>query len=304
MLRIRRVEEAIADRYPENQMKCPVHLSLGQELVPIAICAHLSDHDHVYSTHRCHAHYLAKGGDLPAMLAELYGKETGCCRGRGGSMHLVWPETGMMGSSALVGGTIPLTVGSALAFSRDKKDHVAVAFFGDGATEEGIFYESLNFAQLKKLPTIFVCENNQYATYSHQSVRQARLNIADRAAGFGVYSETVDGYDLDASYAAAGRAIRRARLGGGPTFLEFRTYRFRDHVGPADDIAVGYRTQEEVDIWKKRCPLIHFLGTAPLAVRERMEKAIQEEIQAAFAFAHSSPFPTIENGLKGLYAPA
>jgi len=304
MLRIRRVEEAIADRYPENQMKCPVHLSLGQELVPIAICAHLSHRDHVYSTHRCHAHYLAKDGDLPAMLAELYGKDTGCCKGRGGSMHLVWPETGMMGSSALVGGTIPLAVGSALAFSREKSDRVAVAYFGDGATEEGIFYESLNYAQLKNLPTIFVCENNLYATYSHQSMRQARLNIADRAAGFGVYSETVDGYDLEASYSAAGRAVRRARSGGGPTFLEFRTYRFRDHVGPADDVSVGYRTQAEIDLWKNRCPLNRFLEEISSADRQKMEETIKQEIEEAFSFAQRSPFPQIAEGFKGLYAPA
>jgi len=304
MLRIRRIEEAVADRYPENRMKCPVHLSLGQELVPVAVCAHLTHEDHVYSTHRCHAHYLAKDGDLKAMIAELYGRETGCCKGRGGSMHLVWPETGMMGSSALVGGTIPIAVGSAFAFSRDNSRHVAVAYFGDGATEEGIFYESLNYAQLKSLPVIFVCENNQYATYSHQRVRQAKLNIADRAAGFGVYSKTVDGYDLDASYLAVGAAVQRARSGGGPSFLEFRTYRFRDHVGPAEDISVGYRTQEEVDTWRQRCPITRFLNELSPADRQLLEDRIASEINEAFAYAESSAYPSQNPGAREIYAPA
>ncbi len=304
ILLIRRVEEAIAERYPSNQMKCPVHLSIGQELVPVAISSHLTRFDHVYSTHRCHAHYLAKDGDLKAMLAELYGKETGCCKGRGGSMHLVWPETGMMGSSALVGGTIPIAVGSALAFSRDKSKNVAIAYFGDGATEEGIFYESLNFAQLKNLPVIFVCENNQYATYSHQSSRQATHSITDRAKAFGMFSQIVDGYDLDASYLAAGQAVQRARAGNGPTLLEYRTYRFRDHVGPGEDIQVGYRTQEELNSWKGRCPVETFLIGISAEERKVLESGIREEIEEAFAFAEKSPFPDVAKGLGELYAPA
>lgn len=308
MLRIRRVEEAIADAYPAKEMKCPIHLSIGQEAVPVGLCAHLTDADHVYSTHRCHAHYLAKRGDLAAMMAELHGKATGCCRGKGGSMHLGWPKTGMMGASALVGGTIPLAVGSALAFAREKSSRVSVAFFGDGASEEGIFYESLNFAQLKKLPVIFACENNLFATYSRQEARQATTNIASRGETFGMHCEQVDGYDVEKVYEVSERAVARARRGEGPSLLEFMTYRWRDHVGPLGDLEIGYRTKEEVEAWEKRCSILSLEtkltaeGALTEAEKNDLEAAIYEEIQASVAFARRSPFPAKEEIFEHIYA--
>lgn len=302
ILRIRRVEEAIADSYPRREMRCPVHLSIGQEVPPIALCSQLNEKDHLYSNHRCHAHYLAKGGDLNAMIAELHGRRTGCCQGKGGSMHLVWPEAGMMGASALVGGTIPIGVGSALAFRMANETRVAVSMFGDGASEEGVFFESMNFAQLKRLPMIFACENNRYATYSHQHSRQAHLDITRRATAFGMKAMRVDGSDLATCVAAAEIAVARARKGEGPTLIEFSTYRWRDHVGPAEDTHIGYRTQEELDTWKARCPLnrlSEFFSTEEIT---QLEVKIRDEIESAFAFARSSSQPLPKDVTKDVYA--
>ncbi len=299
MLRIRRIEEAIADHYPKGEMKCPVHLSIGQEAVAVGVCAPLTTKDHVYSNHRCHSHYLAKEGDLPAMMAELFGRSTGCARGKGGSMHLVDFSVGMMGASALVAGTIPMAAGSALAFQRAGEPRVAVTFFGDGATEEGILYESLNFAALKKLPVLFVCENNGYATYSSVSARQAVTSSAERARGFGLPAFQIDGNDVLAVQAAASEAVARARAGEGPTYLECITYRLRDHVGPAWDHAVGYRTREEVEAWMARCP-VEKMGTS--RDRDVWEAEIAEEIRDAFEYARSSPFPAREDLLEEVYA--
>ncbi len=308
MLRIRRVEETIADEYPNKEMKCPVHLSIGQEAVPVGICEQLSTADRVYSTHRCHAHYLAKDGSVPKMIAELFGKVTGCCRGKGGSMHLVDHEKGMMGSSALVGGTIPLAVGSALSFSIEKKPLVSIAFFGDGGSEEGLFYESMNFAALKKLPVIFAIENNQYATYSHQKSRQATTDIYKRGDSFGIPSAQVDGNDVETVYHTAKEAIERGRKGQGPTVIEFQTYRWRDHVGPSTDIEVGYRTQAELDGWMEKCPIqrleTKLLAQGLLTPRERdeIEAKIKTEIAEAFAFARESRYPNPSEIYTDIYA--
>jgi len=308
MVRIRRVEEAVADAYSKQEMKCPVHLSIGQEAVPVAICAHLSDEDHVYSTHRCHAHYLAKKGNIAKMISEMHGKVTGCCKGKGGSMHLVQRETGMMGSSALVGGTIPMAVGSALAFSRERKPLVSIAFFGDGATEEGIFYESMNFAALKKLPVIFAIENNNFATYSHQKARQATLDIHTRGNTFGIASAKIDGNDVEACYQAAAEAVDRARKGQGPTVLEFTTYRWRDHVGPNFDWEIGYRTRQEVEQWMEKCPIrkleakLTQAGILSDDEKNRIENRLKDEIKEAFAFAKASAFPAPSEIFTDIYA--
>lgn len=308
MLRIRRVEEAIAIEYPKKEMRCPVHLSIGQEAVPVGICELLSSNDRVYSTHRCHAHYLGKGGDLNAMIAELFGKATGCCKGKGGSMHLVDRSVGMMGSSALVGGTIPMAVGSALALKRDELPFVSIAFFGDGATEEGIFYESMNFASLQKLPVIFAVENNQYATYSHQSARQADVDILKRGKAFSIPSERVDGNDVLQVMKASRKAIERARSGGGPTLFEFTTYRYRDHVGPNYDVEIGYRTQSEVDRWMKQCPIDRLETQMRKKHRfsdedkARIESEIKQEIDHAFALARKAPYPELKEIFTDIYA--
>lgn len=310
MLRIRRIEEAVADEYPKQEMRCPVHLSIGQEAVPVALSAQLTVEDHVFSTHRCHAHYLAKGGSLNAMMAELFGKSTGCARGKGGSMHLVDVSQGMMGSSALVGGTIPMATGSALSMKMKRQKHLAVAYLGDGATEEGIFYESINFAALKKLPVLFVVENNLYATYSHQRARQATDAILSRGASFGVPGVSIDGNDVEACYKAFEPAIERARNGEGPSVMEFRTYRWRDHVGPNFDIPVGYRTQDELDGWMRRCPIdklkMSLLSSGEFSSEayEALEKSIRNEIEMALAFARQSPLPEPLEVSRNVYAPA
>lgn len=308
MLRIRRVEEAVADRYGQQQMRCPVHLSIGQEAVPVCLSAHLTPADRVYSSHRCHAHYLAKGGDLNAMIAELHGRVTGCAKGKGGSMHLVDVKQGMMGSSALVAGSVPLAVGSALKFKLACEDSLSVAYLGDGGAEEGIFFECLNFASLKKLPVLFVVENNQYATYSHQSARQPVTAIFRRGEPFGMATSFADGYDLDAVLGAVNVAVKRAREGEGPTLLEFSTCRWRDHVGPGHDWDVGYRTKQEVEDFVSRCPLrwleASLVESGELAETERdaIEAAIRSEIDAAFEHALSSPLPAPEELNRDIYA--
>jgi acetoin:2,6-dichlorophenolindophenol oxidoreductase subunit alpha len=308
MLTIRRVEEAIATEYPKQEMKCPIHLSIGQEAVPVGICAQLSKEDRVWSTHRCHAHYLAKGGSIPKMIAELYGKVTGCCKGKGGSMHLVDYENGMMGASALVGGTIPLAVGSALTFALHKKPNVSIAFFGDGGTEEGIFYESMNFASLKRLPVIFAVENNFYATYSHQKARQANTSIAKRGEAFNIPNATVDGNDINAVYQISSEAITRAKSGDGPSLIEFITYRWRDHVGPNFDVEVGYRTQKEVDEWIAKCPIqrledeLNRSGKLSKSEKANIEADIKKEIETAFDFARVSQLPSTTEIFTDIYA--
>ena len=307
MLRIRRVEEKIVELYPQQEMRCPTHLSLGQEAAAAGVCAALWDVDRIFSTHRCHAHYLAKGGDLKRMFAELYGRKTGCAKGKGGSMHLVQPDLGIMGASAIVGGSLPIAVGSALAAKMQGRDRVAVAFFGDGAVEQGAFHESLNFASLQKLPVLFVCENNFFATHSHQSARQPADNIYERAAGYVIPGIRVDGTDVWAVYEAARSAVERARSGAGPTLLEIRLYRWKEHVGPNFDYALGYRTKEELDTWMARCPLRLFAerltaeGVCQQAELARMAAELDGEIDKAVRYARASPEPTRDDMLADVY---
>lgn len=309
MLRIRRVEEAIATRYAEQEMRCPVHLSIGQESVPVAVCASLQRSDYAMSSHRSHAHYLAKGGSIPKMLAEIYGKDTGCSRGKGGSMHLIDLDQGFLGATPIVGSTIPIGVGAALSSKMRNDGRVTVVFFGDGAAEEGVFHESLNFAVLKQLPVVFVCENNFYSVYSHLRVRQSeRRQLFDVARGHGLPSEQVDGNDIQASYAVAAQAVERARAQQGPTFLEFTTYRWREHCGPEFDNHIGYRTEQEYLAWKERCPIArleqHLRRSGDLTdnLLASMESRIQGEIEQAFAFAKESPFPTKADLTTFVYA--
>ena len=305
---VRRAEETIVALYGEQEMRCPTHLSIGQEASAVGVCAALRPSDVVYSGHRCHAHYLAKGGDLRRMMAELYGRETGCARGKGGSMHLVDPAAGAMGASAVVAGSIPLAVGSALASRMRDGDGVAVAFFGDGAVEEGTFQESLAFAALRRLPVVFACENNFYATYSPLASRQVADNIFERGAPLRVPGVRVDGNDVTAVYRAAREAVARARRGDGPTLLELRTYRWRDHVGPGFDIAVGYRTQAELDGWMARDPVGCFARALEKAgiLAEPARAALDAELDAAVAdavaFAKASEFPAAAELFADVYA--
>jgi TPP-dependent pyruvate/acetoin dehydrogenase alpha subunit len=308
MMRIRCAEETLADRYREQEMRTPTHFSIGQEAVAVGVCAALKRDDVVYSGHRCHAHYLAKGGDLPAMVAELYGKETGCARGRGGSVHLNDPAVGVIASSAILGQTMAAAVGSALAFKLDGSERVAVTFFGDGTVEEGIFHESLNFAEVKRLPVIFVCENNGYSTHTALSVRQREdIPIHERAKSYGIATRLVDGNDVFAVNDVAREIVGLAREGHGPLFVECTTYRWREHVGPLWDYDKGYRTREDVESWIARCPIRR--ATDQLVVEgvwtrddvRVLETALAAEVEQAITLAKAAPFPSTTELTVGTY---
>jgi pyruvate dehydrogenase E1 component alpha subunit len=298
MLRVRLVEERIAAVYAEQQMRCPVHLSIGQEAVAAGVSVALEPDDWALSGHRAHAHYLAKGGSLRAMIAELYGRVTGCCEGKGGSMHLVDTTVGFLGSVPIVGSTIPIAVGTALASRMRGEPRVTVAYFGEGATEEGVFHEALNYAVLRKLPVVFVCENNLFSVYSPLSVRQPQGRAVWRLAeGYGVEAWHGDGNDAVAVYERTRIAADKARSGAGPTFLEFETYRWREHCGPNYDNDLGYRRVEEFEAWKARDPLPRLAGRliaeghSSRAALEELARTIEAECDDAFHFAKTSPFP-------------
>lgn len=308
MVRIRRVEETLAELYPAGEMRTPTHFSIGQEAVAVGVCGALRRDDVVYSGHRCHAHYLAKGGDLHGMVAELYGRETGCARGRGGSVHLNDPDVGVIASSAILGQTMAVAVGTALAFTMDGRDQVAVTFFGDGTVEEGIFHETLNFAVMRRAPVLFVCENNGFSTHTRLEVRQpASVSIHARAASYGMPSRLVDGNDVFAVHAAAREAVAHARGGAGPFFLECTTYRWREHVGPQWDYDKGYRTKAEVDAWIARCPIrraserLLSEGVSTLERIAAMGRASQIEVDEAVAAARAASFPAVEDLTLGTY---
>ena len=293
MLRIRRVEEAVAELYRQGHIAAPVHLSIGQEAVAVGVMSALEQTDKIVSTHRCHGHYLAKGGNLKKMFAELLGKETGCCRGYGGTMHLFDDKAGHVVSSPLVGASISFAVGIALAAKLKGEPTVAVAFFGDGATEEGIFWESLNFASVHKLPVVFVCENNLYATHSHILKRQPSDEIVSRVRPHGVSVQRVDGNDVCTVYSHALQAVAAARHGI-PVFLEAQTYRIREHWGINDDAELGYRSREEIEKWRGLCPIGRLTGPLFGDSHDKLaafEKEIAAEIREATCFALGSPLP-------------
>lgn len=305
MLLIRRAEEAIARRYPEQKMRCPVHLSIGQEAAAVGVCAALGSADQAVSTHRSHAHYLAKGGDLDALIAELHGKATGCCGGRGGSMHLSDRDAGFLASTAIVGNSIPVGVGMALAQQVNGLADVTCVFLGDGAVEEGVFYESANFAAVRKLPVLFACENNLYSVYSPLSKRQpAGRSLAQLARTIGLVAETVDGNDVQAVHAAASAAVAALRAGGGPRFIEMTTYRWLEHCGPFDDDPLHYRPHGELEDWKRRDPIRGELARLNVddAWLSHTERTIGARIEAAFAKAEAAPFPAPESARSGIYA--
>ena len=306
MLRIRLVEEAIADRYGEGEMRCPVHLSIGQEAAAVGVCEALAQSDKVYSTHRCHAHYLAKGGNLKRMFAEICGKAEGCVGGRGGSMHLMDVERGMMASIPIVSSSIPIAVGSALADKRVRNGKVTVTFFGDASIEEGVFHESANFASLHRLPVIFVCENNLYSVYTHLRQRQPERPLTDVARAHAMHALHGDGNDIEETFRLASEAVARARGGAGPTFLLLDTYRWREHCGPGFDNHIGYRTVAEYQTWEERCPIQGLrgrLGASLTAERERaMVTEIAAEIEDARAFALAAPLPDPGQASRHVYA--
>lgn len=301
VLRIRVVEERLAALYPEQEMRCPVHFCIGQEAVAAGVCSALDKEDYVLSAHRSHGHYLAKGGDLGAMIAELYGKATGCTSGRGGSMHLVDLSVGFLGAAPIVASTVPIAVGVALGCQMQGKQRVSVVFMGDGATEEGVFHESINIAVLKQVPIVFVCENNLYSVYTPISARQPEgTEILERAKGHGIESFKGDGNDAVEVYGLTKAAVEKARSGGGPTFLEFSTYRWLEHCGPYYDNDLGYRTEEEFLHWKKLCPLkkledrIIVQGLLTAEQMKGLRNKFETEIAGAVEAAKQAPFPDPE----------
>ena len=301
LYRIRRVEEEIARVYPTDKIKSPVHLSIGQEGVAVGVCEALEPHDVVFGSYRGHAMYLAKGGELNRMIAELYGKVDGCARGKGGSMHLVDVARGVMGTSAVVATTIPNAVGYAYALKLRRERRVVVSFFGDGATEEGVFHESLNFAALKELPILFVCENNRYAIHTHQNQRQASDDICGRVKGHGVPAHRIERNDVLALHQTTRKVVDETRNGGGPAFIECMTYRWLEHVGPGEDFALGFRERAEAETWKQGDP-VKTVGTSlDAAKRAQIEKEVEREIAAAFDFAESSPFPGAQELHRHVY---
>lgn len=309
MLRIRLIEEEIADQYHLGKMRCPTHLSIGQEAVPVAVSRSLNDDDFAVSTHRGHAHYLAKGGDLKSMIAEIHGKESGCSRGRGGSMHLVDRSVGFVGTSAIVGNSIPIGVGLGLQLKIKRPGTISCVYLGDGATEEGVYYESLNFAALKALPVLFVCENNFYSVYSPLNVRQPpERSIASVAREIGVPSQKADGNDVVNAQKIIQNLVSEIREGSGPRLIEFDTYRWREHCGPNYDDDLGYRSEEEINFWREHDPIMllrqQLVQEIPefSEVEKNLEKVIKIEISEAFHFAEISPFPNQSQAYIGEYA--
>jgi len=303
MLRIRLCEEAFVAPILAGEVRCPCHLYSGEEAVAVGVCAALTARDYVFGNHRSHGHYLAKGGSMPEMAAEIFCRETGCSRGRGGSMHLIAPEVGMMGAAPIVAGTISLALGAALAAAIRKDGCVAVTFFGDGATGEGVLYESMNFAALRRLPIIFVCENNYYAT--HMPVRECRVDrpLYEIAGPFGIESCQEDGNDVLAVYEAGRAAVEKCRSGEGPVFLEFLTYRYRGHVGPDDNIQGSHtdiRPPEEIERWRLNDPILRlekYLRERQIMGEDEtsaVRDEIAREVAAAHDFARRSPSPRSE----------
>lgn len=298
MLRIRIFEEKAAECVEAGEIQCPVHLYIGQEAVATGVCAALAKSDHVWGNHRSHGHYLAKGGDMNALMAELFCRQHGCARGRGGSMHIYAGDVGIHGTVPMVAATIPIAVGAALSSTLKGTGEVSVAFFGDGATEEGVFHESLNFAALRKLPVVFVCENNLYSSHLPLTARRPSGDLYLHAAPYGVPGIRVDGNNVLEVYQVAVDAVRRARKGHGPTLLECMTYRWRGHVGPKWDLDRGIRAKDELDAWMDRCPIKQVeqtllrTGVATENELQAVREAVNAEVDAALQYARQSPYPS------------
>jgi acetoin:2,6-dichlorophenolindophenol oxidoreductase subunit alpha len=308
MLRIRRIEEEIERRYHEDQMKTPIHLVIGQEATAVGCAGALRETDLLYSGHRTHGAYLAKGGDLKAMLCEMHCRVNGCVGSRGGSMHLIDKRVGMAGTSAIVGGAVPIATGAALAAQMKGENRVVVVFLGDATTEEGVTAESLNFAALKKVPVIFFCENNFYSVQSPLATRQPSRDLRNWAAAHEVAAVRVDGMNVLAVHDAVATGVALARSGGGPTFIEAPVYRFRAHGGAGDDSATGYRAEAERQAWESACPIAQFgdflrqSGLLDGPAVDAMEREFSTEIADAFAFALASPNPTEDDLYQHVYA--
>ena len=300
MMRIRVCEESFVEPILKGEVQCPVHLYTGQEAIATGVCAALSDKDYVFGSHRSHGHYLAKGGDIGELVGEIYSKENGCSRGRGGSMHITAPQIGMVGSAPIVAGTIPLALGAALASRIRKQKRVTVSFFGDGAAGEGGLYESLNFSALKRLPIIFACENNFYSTHMPITECRPENNIFKIAKPFCIESHRVDGNDVLKVYETSKKAVEICRKGRGPAFIEFMTYRLRGHVGPDDNIQgthTDIRSKEEIEKWRRKDPIKRFTrfliknGIIEEVEIGRICEEVEAEVKEAHQFAKASLNP-------------
>lgn len=306
MVEVRRFEEKVAELYSLGLIQGLAHPCIGQEAVAVGTCSALRKEDYILSTHRGHGHSIAKGVPSKYLMAELLGKETGVCKGIGGSMHSTYLDTGVLFSTAIVGGNIPIATGVGLGLQLNKERNVVVSFFGDGATNTGAFHEGINLAAIWKLPVIFICENNLYAVSTPLAKSVAAKEIADRGAAYNIPSEVVDGMDVQAVYHSSVKAVERARKGEGPTLLECRTYRFKGHG--MYDLGTAYRTREEVDKWLKKCPVCNLRqkliseGIADESEFNAMEKEVEAIIDDAVKFAKESSYPSWELMEKMLYA--
>ena len=304
MVSVRTFEETAADLFLKGQIPGFLHVYVGEEAVAAGVMAHLTDRDYISSTHRGHGHAVAKGARLDMMMAELHGKKTGYCHGKGGSMHIADLDLGILGANGIVGGGVPIATGAGLALKMQGTDRVCVCFFGDGASNTGAFYEGVNLAAVWNLPVVFICENNQYAESTPRATHQKVKYVSDRAAAFNIPGETMDGMDVFDVYDKTGRAIDRARKGDGPMLLEARTYRFFGHfVGDPQN----YRTKEEVEEWKKRDPIQMFrtriIAEGKLAAGEMdaIDARIKKDMEAALEFARTSPEPELELALQDIF---
>jgi pyruvate dehydrogenase E1 component alpha subunit len=308
MLVIRRVEEKIGDGVTEGKIVCPCHLGIGQEAIAVGVASHLRKSDRVFGTHRSHPHFIAVGGEVYQLMSEVLGKADGCSGGMGGSMHLYAADHGFLGSVPIVGGTVPLAVGAALAAKKDGREDIAVAFFGDGAAEEGVVHESMNLAAVLKLPVLFVCENNLFSSHLHISRRQPADRVGRYAEAHCMPIETIDGNDVVTVAAASRRLISRMRRGEGPGFLEAVTYRWRGHVGPREDNDVGVNRSGDLILWKERDPIRRLFNALSRdmimddAELRRMDDDVVTEITEAWKRAEAAPFPDESVLMNVIYA--
>jgi acetoin:2,6-dichlorophenolindophenol oxidoreductase subunit alpha len=307
MVTIRLFEEKIIDLYARGLVPGLAHLYVGEEAIAVGVCANLGDEDYITSTHRGHGHVIAKGAELKYMMAELFGKKTGYCKGKGGSMHIADVAIGILGANGIAGGGLPIAIGAGLSAKMRKTDQVTACFFGDASSNHGTFHESLNFAAVHRLPVIFVCENNTYGISVSQKQHQAIKDISIRAAAYSMPGVTIDGNDVMAVYETTGKAIKRARAGEGPTLIEAKTYRWRGHHEGDPNQGKRYRTMEEIQEWMKKCPIKRFEGklvSEKILTQPKIKKiweGVQKEIDDSVEFANQSPFPQPQDLYEDVY---
>lgn len=307
MVKIRKFEMKVEQLHLQGILPGLKHLYIGEEAVAVGVISNLRKDDYIASTHRGHGHLIAKGGDIKKMMAELYGKKTGYCKGKGGSMHISDINLGILGANGIVGANIPIAGGAALSAKLGGTDQIAVSFFGDGGANEGIFHEGINLASVWKLPVIFICENNLYAISTHQPMVTAIPNIGDRASSYGIPSFIVNGMDVMAVYEAANKAVIRARDGKGPTLIECKTYRFKGHYVGEGTRELTYRSRKELEEWEKRCPIKRFQSKLidenilTQSLVKQINYQIDSEIEEAVKFAEQSPYPEPQEALDDLF---